>query len=90
MTFSTVIADIREEGRSEGRQHWQVLLEEAGFAPGDKGTLEAVARSGAKLSIPVLGVVKDGGEIWIRVQKPLMTGTKVTARVERAKADAQD
>lgn len=90
MTFSTVIADIREEGRSEGRQHWQVLLEGTGFAPGDKGTLEAVARSGARLSIPVLGVVEEGGEIWIRVQKPLMAGTKVTAHVEQAKAGAPD
>lgn len=83
MTFSTMVADIREEGRTEGRQHWQVLLEQAGFAPGDRGTLEAVARSGARLSIPVLGVVEDDGEIWLRVEKPLMTGTEITAHVDR-------
>jgi hypothetical protein len=80
--FSTVIADIREEGRTEGRQHWQVRLEASGFAAGDKGTLEAVARSGAKLSIHVLGVVEDSGEIWLRIEKPLMAGTQVTACVE--------
>jgi hypothetical protein len=80
--FSTVVADIREEGRTEGRQHWQVRLEASGFAAGDNGTLEAVARSGAKLSIPILGVVEDGGEIWLRVEKPLMAGTQVTACVE--------
>lgn len=83
MTFSTMVADIREEGRTEGRQHWQVLLEQAGFAPGDRGTLEAVARSGARLSIPVLGVVEDDGEIWLRVEKPLMAGTEITAHVDR-------
>lgn len=83
MTFSTMVADIREECRTEGRQHWQVLLEQAGFAPGDRGTLEAVARSGARLSIPVLGVVEDDGEIWLRVEKPLMAGTEITAHVDR-------
>lgn len=83
MTFSTVIADIREERRTEGRQHWQVLLEHAGFAPGDRGTLEAVARSGARLSITVLAVVEEDGEIWLRVEKPLMAGTVVKAHVER-------
>ena len=82
MKFSTVIADIREEGRTEGRQHWQLLLEHGGFAPGDTGMLEAFARSGAKLSIPVLGVVEESGEIWLRVEKPLMAGTEVTAHVE--------
>jgi hypothetical protein len=80
--FSTVIADIREEGRTEGRQHWQLLLEHDGFAEGDRGTLEAVARSGAKLSIRILEVVEDNGEIWLRVEKPLMAGTEVTAHVE--------
>lgn len=90
MTFSTAIADIREERRSEGRQHWQVLLEGKVFAPGDRGTLEAVARSGARLSVAVLGVVREGGEIWLRIEKPLMAGTKVTAHVERAKAGAED
>lgn len=82
MKFSTVIVDIREEGRTGGRQHWQLLLEHGGFAAGDRGTLEAVARSGAKLSIPVLGVVEDSGEIWLRVEKPLMAGTQVMAHVE--------
>jgi alanyl-tRNA synthetase len=90
VTFSTVVADIREEGRTDGRQRWQLLLKQAGFAPGDRGTIEAVARSGARLVIPVLGVIEDRGEIWLRVEKPLMAGAEVTAHVEsrsRARKD---
>lgn len=84
MTFSTVITDIREEGRTGGRQCWQVMLQHEGFSPGDKGTLEAVARSGARLSVSILGVVEDGGEIWLRIEKPLMAGTQVTAHVQHS------
>ena len=88
MIISTVIADIREEARTGGRQYWQVMLEHEGFSVGDKGNLEAVARSGARLSVPILGVVEDDGEIWLRVEKPLMAGTEVTAHVEHS--DCED
>jgi hypothetical protein len=44
--------------------------------------LEAVARSGTRLVVPVLSVaVDDGGEVWHVVEKPLAAGTEVTGRV---------
>jgi hypothetical protein len=83
VSFSAVVVDIREESRVAGRQRWQVLLDRTEFGAGDVGTLEAVARSGSRLSVPVLGAVADGGEVWLQVEKPLAAGTEVTARVER-------
>jgi hypothetical protein len=80
--FSGVVTDIREESRVAGRQRWQMALDQTEFAAGDVGMLEAVARSGAKLVVPVLGVVIDAaGEIWHVVEKPLAAGTRVTGRV---------
>ena len=80
--FSSVVTDIREESRALGRQRWQMKLERTGFAAGDAGELEAVARSGAKLVAPVLDVVQDAdGEVWHVVEKPLAAGTLVTGRV---------
>ncbi len=61
MSFSAVVVDIREERRVAGRQRWQVLLDRTEFDVGDEGSLEAVARSGARLVVPVLGAVADGG-----------------------------
>jgi len=81
LSFSAVVVDILEESRSAGRQRWQVLLDRTEFRAGDKGTLEAVARSGARLSVPVLGVVEQGGETWHLVEKPLTAGTPVTGYV---------
>ena len=81
MSFSAVVVDIREERRLAGRQQWQVLLDRTEFAVGNTGVLEAVARSGARLLVPVLGAVQDGGEIWLQVEKPLAAGTEVTGRV---------
>ena len=52
-----------------------------GVCRGDVGVLEAVARSGARLVVPVLGVVMDAGEVWHVVEKPLAAGTAVTGRV---------
>ena len=83
MSFSAVVLDIREERRVAGRQRWQVLLDRAEFRAGDAGTLEAVARSGSRLVVQVLGAVTDGEEVWLQVEKPLATGTKVTARVDK-------
>ena len=80
--FSSVVTDIREESRVAGRQRWQMALDQTEFSVGDVGMLEAVARSGAKLVVPVLGVVMDAaGEMWHVVDKPLAAGTRVTGRV---------
>ncbi len=80
--FAAVVVDIREESRVAGRQRWQMALDRTEFVAGDVGTLEAVAPSGVKLVVPVLGVVVDAaGEIWHVVEKPLAAGTSVTARV---------
>src|SRR5258707_14577191 len=57
--FSGVVTDIREESRVAGRQRWQMALDRTEFVAGNIGMLEAVARSGAKLVVPVLGVVMD-------------------------------
>ena len=80
--FYAVVIDIREESRVAGRQRWQMALDRTNFAVGNTGMLEAVARSGAKLVVPVLGVVADAaGELWHVVEKPLAAGTAVTGRV---------
>ena len=52
-----MVTDIREESRVAGRQRWQMALDRTEFVAGDVGVLEAVARSGARLVVPVLGVV---------------------------------
>ena len=68
--FSCVVTDILEESRVAGRQRWQVALDRTEFVVGDIGVLEAVARSGARLVVPVLDVVVDtAGEIWHVVEK---------------------
>jgi hypothetical protein len=80
--FAAVVTDIREESRMEGRQRWQMLLDRTEFEAGRVGVLEAVARSGTRLVVPVLGTVVDGaGEIWHVVEKPLAAGTAVKGRV---------
>ncbi|MBS1799565.1 MAG: hypothetical protein JSS95_07035 [Acidobacteria bacterium] len=81
MSFAAVVVDIVEESRVAGRQMWLVQLDRTEFRVGDMGTLEAVARSGARLPVPVLGVVEQEDEIWHRVEKPLMAGTHVTGQV---------
>jgi hypothetical protein len=79
--FAAEVIDIREESRVGGRQRWQMALDRTEFTAGDVGVLEAVARSGARLVVPVLGVVTDAGEVWHLVEKPLAAGTAVTGRV---------
>ena len=85
IVFSAVVTDIREESRMSGRQRWQLLLDRTVFGEGpgaESGVLEAVARSGARLVVPVLGVVVDeAGDVWHLVEKPLAAGTTVTGRV---------
>jgi hypothetical protein len=80
--FEAVVVDIREESRVAGRQRWQMALDRTEFGTGNVGALEAVARSGVRLVVPVLSVVvDDAGEVWHVVEKPLAAGTAVTARV---------
>ncbi len=83
MSFRATVVDIREERRVSGRQRWQILLDHTDFSAGDTGVLEAVARSGARLAVEVLGVVEEDEELWHQVEKPLMAGTSVTGSVER-------
>ncbi len=84
LEFRATVTDIREERRVEGKVRWQLQLDRTEFLAGDAGTMEAVARSGALLTVPVLSVSVDGaGEFWHVVEKPLATGTEVTGRVER-------
>ncbi|MEO6911917.1 MAG: hypothetical protein ABI158_13445 [Edaphobacter sp.] len=83
MEFKAVVVDIREESRVAGRQRWRMALDRTEFRIGDAGTMEAVARSGVKLLVPVLGVVVDeAGDVWHVVDKPLAAGTAVTVRVD--------
>ena len=77
-----MVTDIREESRLAGRQRWQMALDTTDFRAGDVGVLEAVARSGTRLVVPVLDVEADAtGELWHVVEKPLAAGTAVTGRV---------
>jgi alanyl-tRNA synthetase len=91
LAFEAEVTDIRLESRKDGVNRWQVALDrtafypESGGQPWDLGTLEAVARSGARLEVPVLAVVEEDGEVWHVVEKPLMAGTAVTGRVEAAR-----
>jgi hypothetical protein len=80
--FVAEVIDIREESRVGGRQRWQMMLDHTAFsATASTGTLEAVARSGVLLEVPVLGVVVEGDGVWHLVEKPLAAGTSVTGRV---------
>jgi hypothetical protein len=80
--FTAEVVDIREESRTAACQRWQMMLDNTVFsAASSTGTLEAVARSGALLQIPVLGVLVEGDVVWHLVEKPLAAGTIVTGRV---------
>jgi len=83
--FAAVVTDIREESRLGGRQRWQMALDRTEFTVGDSGVIEAIARSGARLEVPVLAVeADDAGELWHVVEKPLTAGTAVTGRVGKS------
>lgn len=80
--FTAEIVDIRLESRTGLQQRWQMLLTATEFSIGaSTGRLEAVAPSGARLEMPVLGVLVDGEEVWHMVDKPLAAGTLVTGYV---------
>ena len=83
--FAAVVTDIREESRQGRQQRWQMALDCTDFGPGDTGVIEAIARSGTRLEVPVLAVeIDDAGEVWHLVEKPLTAGTAVTGRVGKA------
>jgi hypothetical protein len=81
--FEAVVTDIRLESRESGRARWQIALDRTLFsAAAPTGVLEAVARSGARLTVPVLGVVEEDGVVWHVADKPLTEGTSVTGRLD--------
>jgi alanyl-tRNA synthetase len=80
--FTAVVTDIREESRIAGRHRWQIALDHTDFSPGTTGELQAVARSGARLVVPVLDTIVDlTGQVWHVVEKPLAAGTTVTGHM---------
>lgn len=88
-TFDAEVTDIREVSRGNGQSLWQIALDRSAFyptsggQPHDLGTLEATAKSGAKLVVPVIAVEEDeAGEVWHSVQKPLLTGTVVQGNID--------
>jgi alanyl-tRNA synthetase len=81
--FTAAVTDIRLESRTGETARWQMTLDRTEFRPGDTGALEAVARSGTRIAVPVLAVIEDAGNIWHIVEKPLAAGTDVTGRVTR-------
>ena len=80
--FESVVTDIRLESRSGFEAVWWMSLDKTEFGVGDTGVLEAVTRSGTRLSIPVTGVVRDDeGVVWHVVEKPLAAGTEIHGTV---------
>jgi hypothetical protein len=78
VTFSATVTDIRLESRAGTAARWQIALDHTRFsAASPTGTLIAVAPSGARLEVPVLGVVEEGSTVWHIVGKPLTEGTEV-------------
>ena len=83
--FAAVVTDIREESRLGRQQRWQMALDRTDFGPGDTGVIEAIARSGRRLEVPVLAIeIDNAGEVWHLVEKPLAAGTAVTGRVSKS------
>jgi len=81
-TFSAIITDIRLESRTGTLARWQIALDHTHFsAASPTGLLTATAPSGARLEVPVLGVVEESGTVWHIVAKPLTEGTAITGQV---------
>ena len=81
--FDSVVTDIRLESRTGLEAVWWMSLDRTEFAAGDTGKIEAVTRSGTRLSIPVTNVMVDeDGVVWHVVEKPLAAGTDVTGFLE--------
>ncbi len=83
-TFSATVTDIRLESRAGTAARWQIALDQTLFSVASpNGTLIAKAPSGARLEVPVLGVVEDAGTVWHIVAKPLTEGTQITGQIAR-------
>jgi hypothetical protein len=80
--FTAVVTDIQMVSRDAKSTRWRMALSRTDFTVGDVGVLHAVARSGARIEVPVLAVVVDeAGDLWHVVEKPLAAGTDVVGRV---------
>ena len=91
-TFTACVTDIREYARTDGQSQWQIALDRTAFYPSsggqpfDRGTLSAVARSGASLLAEIEEVMEDDeGEIWHSTRKPLLAGTEVAGAIDWAR-----
>ena len=79
LTFQSEVTDIRLESRIGTSARWQIALGHTLFsAASPSGTLIAVAPSGARLEVPVLGVQEENGTVWHIVGKPLAAGTEIS------------
>ena len=82
ITFSANISDIRLESRSGTSARWQIALDHTLFSStAPTGTLIAIAPSGARLQVPVLGIQEEDGTLWHIVDKPLTEGTTVVGEI---------
>lgn len=83
VAFTAAITDIQLESREGSEVRWRIALSSTAFLPGDTGVLEATSRSGTRIELRVLEVVRDGeGDVWHVVEKPLAAGTDVVGRVD--------
>jgi alanyl-tRNA synthetase len=92
LEFTAEVTAIRELARVDGRQVWQIALDQTAFyptsggQPHDIGTLNATSRSGAQLEVPVSSVEEDDtGEVWHTTHKPLQEGTTVRGAIDAAR-----
>ena len=77
-TFAATVRDIRLESRAGTAARWQIALDHTFFSPASpNGTLIAIAPSGARLEVPILGVLEEEGTVWHVIEKPLADGTQV-------------
>jgi alanyl-tRNA synthetase len=90
--FTATVTDIRERSRTGSASLWQIALDRSAFyptsggQPHDTGTLTATAPSGARLEAPIVEVEEDEhGELWHLTAKPLLAGTKIEGRIDRAR-----
>ena len=89
LEFTAEVTAIRELARVDGRQVWQIALDQTAFYPTsggqpyDTGNLIATSRSGAMLEVPVSNVEEDeAGEVWHTTGKPLQEGTAIRGAVD--------
>jgi alanyl-tRNA synthetase len=90
--FTATVTDIRERSRTGSASLWQIALDRSAFyptsggQPHDIGTLTATAPSGARLEAPIVDVEEDEhGELWHLTPKPLLAGTGIEGRIDRAR-----